>query len=180
PAAATVGLRVYALGSLRVYRGGTLLFDESWRNKPAKSVFKVLLTAHAQRSAREALAEALWPEVDPKVALNRLRVAVHDLRRKLGDLKGQCLQPQLLGQQDGAYVFDAAGRCWTDVRAFEEAVSRGRHLAAQGRLEEALAAYQHAETLHQGDYLPDDPYAEWSVAARMRLRNAHLGMLGEV
>src|SRR5437763_5491745 len=28
PAAATVGLRVYALGSLRVYRGDTLLFDE--------------------------------------------------------------------------------------------------------------------------------------------------------
>jgi DNA-binding response OmpR family regulator len=57
-ATATPALRVYALGSLRVYRGDTLLFDESWRNRPAKSVFKVLLTAHQRRSLREALAEA--------------------------------------------------------------------------------------------------------------------------
>jgi DNA-binding response OmpR family regulator len=71
-AAAPPALRVYALGSLRVYRGDTLLFDENWRNRPAKSVFKVLLTAHQQRSPREALAEALWPEVDAQVALNRV------------------------------------------------------------------------------------------------------------
>jgi DNA-binding SARP family transcriptional activator len=179
-AAATPELRVYALGSLRVYRGDTLLFDQNWRNRPAKSVFKVLLTAHHRRSPGEALAEALWPEVDAKIALNRLRVAVHDLRRQLGDLKSQGRQPHLLVQQDGAYVFDAAGRCWTDVRAFEEAVGRGRHLAAQGRLEEALAAYQQAQTLYQGDYLRDDPFADWSLAARRRLRAAHLGTLGEL
>jgi DNA-binding SARP family transcriptional activator/ActR/RegA family two-component response regulator len=173
-------LRVYALGSLRVYRGDTLLFDESWRNRPAKSVFKILLTTPNRRSTGEALAEVLWPEVDAKVAINRLRVAVHDLRRQLGDLKSQGVRPQLLVQQDGAYVFDAAGRCWTDVPAFEEAVGRGRDLAARGRLEEALAAYQQAETLYQGDYLQDDPFADWSVVVRRRLRAALLHMLGEM
>src|SRR5579875_2532855 len=34
-------LRVHALGSLRVYRDDTLLFDEGWRNKPAKLIFKL-------------------------------------------------------------------------------------------------------------------------------------------
>jgi two-component SAPR family response regulator len=180
PAAGTTGLRVCALGSLRVYQGDTLLFDESWHNKPAKSVFKVLLTTHGQRWPKEALAEALWPEVDPEAGLNRLRVAMHDLRRQLGDLKGQGPQPQLIVPQEGAYVFDAAGRCCTDVRAFEAAVGWGRDMAAQGRLEEARAAYQHAQTLYQGDYLRDDPFADWSVATRERLRETYLDMLGEL
>jgi DNA-binding SARP family transcriptional activator len=47
-------------------------------------------------------------------------------------------------------------------------------------LEEARAAYQHAQTLYQGDYLRDDPCADWSVAARERLREPYLGMLGEL
>jgi DNA-binding SARP family transcriptional activator len=67
------------------------------------------------RVPKEVLAEALWPEVDPEAGLNRLRMAVHDLRRQLGDLKGQGAQPLLLVQLEGAYVFDAAGQRCTDA-----------------------------------------------------------------
>src|SRR5919202_1952635 len=59
-------LRVYALGSLRVYCDDTLLFDESWGNKPAKTIFKILFTHAGQRYAKYILAEELWPETDPE------------------------------------------------------------------------------------------------------------------
>ncbi len=183
------GVRVYALGSLRVYRGATLLFDESWRNKPAKSVFKALLAARGQRHPKERLAEDVWPETDAESVLNRLRVAVCDLRRQLGDPKARTggtgkgrgnTGDGLIIQQDGAYVFDPDGVCWTDIQAFDDAVRRGRQLARQGRTDEALASYRDADELYQGDYLADDPYSEPTIAERERLRQAYLTMLDEM
>jgi len=192
------GVRVYTLGSLRVYRGDTLLFDESWRNKPAKSVFKSLLTARGQRHSKEKLAEDVWPETDAESVLNRLRVAVCDLRRQLGDPKARTGGTGgsggsggtgkdrgnggdgLIVQQDGAYVFDPVGVCWTDVQAFDDAVRRGRQLARQGRIDDALASYRDADELYQGDYLADDPYSEPTIAERERLRQAYLSMLEEM
>ena len=47
------------------------------------------------------------------------------------------------------------------------------------RLEEALAAFQRAEALYQGDYLRDDPFLEWTVATRERLREIHLNALSD-
>jgi len=177
------GVRVYTLGSLRVYRGATLLFDESWRNKPAKSVFKALLAARGQRHPKERLAEDVWPETDAESVLNRLRVAVCDLRRQLGDAKARHTSNNadgLIIQQDGAYVFDPGNVCWTDVQAFDDAVRRGRQLARQGRIDDALASYRDADELYQGDYLADDPYSDSSMAERERLRQAYLTMLDEM
>ncbi len=177
------GVRVYTLGSLRVYRGATLLFDESWRNKPAKSVFKALLAARGQRHPKERLAEDVWPETDAESVLNRLRVAVCDLRRQLGDSKARHNSNNVDGlivQQDGAYVFDPGKVCWTDVQAFDDAVRRGRQLARQGRIDDALASYRDADEIYQGDYLADDPYSDSSMAERERLRQAYLTMLDEM
>jgi len=177
------GVRVYTLGSLRVYRGDALLFDESWRNKPAKSVFKALLATRGQRHPKERLAEDVWPETDAESVLNRLRVAVCDLRRQLGDSKARHNRNNadgLIVQQDGAYVFDPGSVCWTDVQDFDDAVRRGRQLARQGRIDDALASYRDAEELYEGDYLADDPYSDSSMAERERLRQAYLTMLEEM
>lgn len=172
-------LRIYALGSLRVYRDDALLFDESWRNKPAKTIFKLLFTQRGKRYPKDVLAEELWPETDPEVAANRLRVAVHELRKVLSDGGRKDRRRSYIAQQEGSYFFDPEAYCWTDVQAFEDAVVRGRELASRGELEGALHAYQEAEALYQGDYLRDDPYLEWTVSVRERVREAHLGMLSD-
>lgn len=173
------GLRVYALGTLRVYHGERVLLDESWPNTPAKTIFKVLLTHHGQLVARETLMETLWPAADPTVAINRLRVAIHDLRKRLSAGPAPP-SPPLIGQQAHAYVLDQHGRCWSDVRAFEAAVAEGRTLADQERLEEALAACHRAATLYDGDYLREDLGAEWSLATRERLHVVYLGLLRQM
>ena len=178
-AARTGSLRVYALGALRVYRDNALLFDESWRNKPAKTIFKLLFTHRGQRYPKDVLAEELWPETDPDAAANRLRVAVHELRKMLGDRGRKGSEPHYITQQEGAYFFDPASPFWSDIDAFEDYVIRGREMAEAGRLDEALHAYQSAEALYQGDYLRDDPFFEWTVATRERLRELHLAMLGD-
>jgi DNA-binding SARP family transcriptional activator len=172
-------LRVFALGSLRVYRDENLLFDESWRNKPAKTIFKLLLTHFGRRYPKDVLAEELWPETDPDVAANRLRVAVHELRKMLGEGGRKDRGPTHIAQQEGAYFFDSSAPTWTDMGAFEEAATRGREMAAEGRTEEALHAYQVAEALYLGEYLRDDPFFEWTIATRERLRELHLHVLSD-
>lgn len=172
-------LRVFALGSLRVYRDEMLLFDESWRNKPAKTIFKLLLTHMGRRYPKDVLAEELWPETDPDVAANRLRVAVHELRKMLGEGGRKNGGPSHIAQQEGAYFFDSAAPVWTDMSAFDAAATRGRAMAAEGKAEEALHAYQVAEALYLGEYLRDDPFFEWTIATRERLRELHLHVLSD-
>lgn len=173
-------LRIYALGSLRVYRDEMLLFDEGWRNKPAKTIFKLLFTGRGRRFPKDVLAEILWPESDPDAAANRLRVAVHELRKMLTDRGVAKKLPSYIAQQEGAYYFDTTLDHWTDVDAFELQIRRARESLDHGEEEEALASFQAAEALYQGDYLRDDPFFEWSTASRERLREEHLSMLAQV
>jgi two-component SAPR family response regulator len=172
-------LRVYALGSLRVYRDTRLIFDESWRNKPAKTIFKLLFTHRGQRYPKDVLLEELWPETDPGVASNRLRVAVHELRKMLsGGGKDKSIS-QHIGQQEGSYYFDSAVTCWSDVDSFERYIRHAREMTLAERSDEALQAYRSAEALYQGDFLRDDPFFEWSISTRERLRESHLNALSD-
>jgi two-component SAPR family response regulator len=172
-------LRIYTLGSLRVYRDEGLLFDESWRNKPAKTIFKLLFTNRGHRYPKDVLAEELWPETDPDVAANRLRVAVHELRKMLGDRGKRGAAPNYIGQQEGAYFFDPSAPYWSDVDAFQEFVDLGCERAETGQHDDALQAFRKAEALYQDDYLRDDPFLEWTISTRERLREAHLNMLSD-
>lgn len=174
------GLRVFTLGSLRVYRDDALLFDESWRNKPAKTIFKLLFTHAGQRYPKDVLAEELWPETSPDVATNRLRVAIHELRKMLADRGRKEKGASFIAQQEGTYFFDPTLECWCDANEFDDTVKRGKELAHRGDLDEALHAYQQAEALYQDDYLRDDQFLEWTVSARERLREQHLSLLSDV
>ncbi len=172
-------LRVYGLGSLRVYRDDVLLFDESWRNKPAKTIFKLLFASRGQRYPKDVLLEELWPEADPDIASNRLRVAVHELRKTLGEGSRKKSVRTHIAQQEGSYYFDTAVSYWSDVREFEEQIEQGRALAEAGKIDQALQAYRRAEVLYGGDFLRDDPFFEWTVSTRERLREAHLRGLSD-
>lgn len=172
-------LRVYTLGSLRVYLDDALLFDESWRNKPAKTIFKLLVTHRGRRYPKDVLTEELWPDTDANTAVNRLRVAIHELRKVLGDRGRKEPGASYIAQQEGAYYFDTATLCWSDAEEFEAFVRQGRELLSEGNQEEALHAFQRAEALYQGDYLRDDLYLEWTLSTREQLRELHLDMLGE-
>lgn len=173
-------LRIFTLGSLRVYRDELQLFDESWRNKPAKTIFKLLLTSRGQRYPKDVLLEYLWPDADPDVAANRLRVAVHELRKMLGGKgRGQSAQ-SVIAQQEGSYYFDIGRACWVDMEAFEQQVSLGTAAMKRDDTDAALQAFQAAEALYQGEYLRDDPFFEWTIGTRERVRETHLNMLSEV
>ncbi len=113
----------------------------------------VYLCLHLGRDCpREELAEALWPEEDPQITANRLRVTLTSLRHQL-ELPGM-LPGSVLDASRAGYVRLRSESVWCDVPAFEQALR-------QGNSSEAVR-------LACGPLLPGF-YDDWILTERERL-----------
>src|SRR5205823_1512695 len=70
-----VGLRLYCLGPFEIYFGDDLL--PLRRMSKGRTILKFLASRPRQPVFRDTLLETLWPDEDPDVANNRLKVAMH-------------------------------------------------------------------------------------------------------
>jgi DNA-binding SARP family transcriptional activator len=164
-------LAVHLLGRFRV-----TLNDRPVDKLPSgrsRSLFEYLLAHRDPWPPREALMDVFWPGAAPAAARNNLNVAVHTLRRAFqtaGDVR-------VLLFEQGSYRLHPDLRLWVDVDEFDHHVRAGRQLEAAGELVGAMAEYELAVSVYQGDFLADDPYEEWSVLTRERLRLAYLDIV---
>jgi DNA-binding SARP family transcriptional activator len=117
--------------------------------------------------------ETFWPNSTPNSARNSLNVAVHGVRRAL---RAAADVPVVVLSR-GTYRLHPDVRLWLDVEEFERHVGRGRVLEEANEPTRATAEYELAASLYQGDFLADDPYQEWPVLLRERLRLAYLDTL---
>src|SRR3712207_3734123 len=76
-------VRVRMLGGFSVSVGPRTVEEGGWRLKKAASLIKLLALAPGHRLHREQAIELLWPELDPKPALNNLHYTLHVARRIL-------------------------------------------------------------------------------------------------
>jgi DNA-binding SARP family transcriptional activator len=137
------------------------------------SVLKFLLLHHKQYTSREVLMETFWPEAEPETARNCLNVALYSLRKAL---RSVTFLPLVIFE-DGAYRLEPSLQIWLDVEEFESRVSAGQRLEMGNQLTAAIAEYEAAISLCQGDLLEQNPYEEWTVLDRERLRIAYLEIL---
>jgi DNA-binding SARP family transcriptional activator len=142
----------------------------AWPSRRGRALLLYLLVHRDPWPSREALMEEFWPGAAPAAARNSLNVAVHGLRRTAADA-------HLVRFEDGHYRLDPDVRLWLDVEEFERHVEGGRELEKAGEATAAAAEYELAASLYQGDFLAEDPYEEWPVLTRERLRLAYLDTL---
>jgi DNA-binding SARP family transcriptional activator len=169
--AATPSLAVHLLGRLRVSLDGVAV--EDWPSGRGRSMFKYLLTHRDPWPRREVLMEVFWPDSPPAAARNSLNVAAHGLRRALR----AAVDVPVVVLRDGSYRLAGDVRLWVDVDEFERHAEAGRRLEAAGEQADAIAEYELAAALYGGDFLADDPYEEWPVLTRERLRLTYLDLL---
>src|SRR5918994_3108325 len=81
--AAPQTLRLWLLGGFRVSVGSRSIGEEEWHLRKATSLLKLLALVPGHRLHREQAMELLWPDLDPKAALNNLHYALHVVRRTL-------------------------------------------------------------------------------------------------
>jgi DNA-binding SARP family transcriptional activator len=160
-------LRIHVLGGSRVesHEGP---IGGHWLEQRPGQILKYLLTERDRVVLREEIAETIWPGADPRV-LGRVRHFMHALR--------VCLEPGRAPRDPSSFILSAHGgyaldrtRVWIDADEFEHQVrlgfaelDAGRDDAARGRLSSAMELYR-------GDFLADEPYADWAIGERDRLR----------
>jgi DNA-binding SARP family transcriptional activator len=154
---------------------GIMIGDLKVKLPPSRglSVLKYLLLHHKQYISREMLMDIFWPDAEAKTARNNLNVAIHSLRKSLRSI----IFLPIISFENGAYRLQDELQIWLDVEEFERCVKSGCRLEAQNQLSSALAEFETAISLYQGDFLEENPYEEWTILDRERLRVAYLESL---
>lgn len=172
-------LEIRCLGPFELHCRGSLVPPDRVTRRKALTLLKFLLTCDGRPVPKDTLMELLWPEVEPEAGANRLRVVIHALR--------QLVEPPCLGgkwvfiQNEGdRYHFNTGAPCRIDAKEFKMLVDLSRQAEAKGNAEAAARAYEEAVLLYRGDFLEDEPFAEWCWPERERLRETCLEALNRL
>lgn len=160
-------LRISAFGRMHVDSPEGPLGGKWLQQRPGH-VLKYLVCERNRVVHAEEIAEALWPGAGP-AALNNVRHFIHSLRDKLEPDRPKRTPSSFIVAVQGGYAIDRR-RVQIDADDFEEAAKTGIDAARRGATSEAEAALAHALELYRGDFLSDEPYAEWAYPERDRLR----------
>ncbi|MFC1463245.1 MAG: BTAD domain-containing putative transcriptional regulator [Candidatus Brachytrichaceae bacterium NZ_4S206] len=146
---------------------------EQWPPGRGRTLFKYLIMNHRQPQPRDVLMEMFWPDAAPEAARNSLNVALHGLRQAFRAVTDETI----LEHSAGSYRFNPRLKIWVDVEEFERHAKLGIQFEAAGKLAEAASEYEVANGLYQGDFLASEPYEEWTILPRERLRLSFLDVL---
>nr|MDP8944278.1 winged helix-turn-helix domain-containing protein [Actinomycetota bacterium] len=175
--AAAAGLAVVApplivnlLGGFVVRRGPWIVDGEAWERPMAARLVRFLAVHRDAVVPDDLLFEAFWPDSSLAAARRGLQVAVSRARAVL-DPPGA--DTSVIEAADRAYRLRLE-QAIVDVDEFERMADAA--LGEQGRPRRALL--ERARALWGGEPLPEDRYAEWSVAWRERLVDRYIDVLG--
>ncbi len=157
-------LTAHLLGAFRVSIDDRAI--EKWPGSRGLAVLKYLLANFKEDISRDVLMDIFWPDAGPDAARNNLNVALHNLRQAFRT----ALQEPVVVFERGNYCLNPALIVWTDVDEFERHFQAGRQLESAGQVTASQNEYEIATNLYQGDFLNDDPYEEWPIITRERLR----------
>jgi DNA-binding SARP family transcriptional activator len=173
-------LRLHLLGDLELWRDGESVPPDAWQSRKVRQLLGILVTHRHRTVSSDELIEWLWPDLGLESARNSLWVAISHLRRVLepGEA-GRGASTFILTEPPG-YRFDPDGRCQIDVDDFLVQVRAGQEQQRRGEWTAAIDAYLAAQALYRGDYLAPDPYEDWAIPTRERLRETFLEMKGSL
>ena len=156
---------VAALGRVSVSVDGHSR-DGDWLQQRPGQVFRYLLASRDGARRSEAIASALWPERGPSAVAN-VRYCIFKLREQLAE-RGD--------PADSVVARDAAGyridlrRVELDVDVFQAKSLAGITAHRGGDSTQAEQDLGEALRLYRGEFLADDPYADWAFSEREYLR----------
>ena len=163
-------LRIRALGPMQLEGGGAVREGDWLAHRPGQ-VLKYLVAARGRAVAADELLTAFWPQADGTPAATNVRQAVHALRDRMEPgRERQAASRYIAGRRGGGYEL-IAGMVLVDADVFTAAAEAGLAALREGDAPRAEAALARAATLYRGDFLADEPDAEWALPERARLRS---------
>jgi len=176
-------VRIRTLGRFEATVNGRPIEGGRAITRQAKIALALLVWAGESGLSRQRLQAILWPDQPPSRARNALNVTIHHLRRALEPDLREPRHSRFIIRIDRSYFFRPQAGAWIDSEAFERLCEQGHRRAREGDLEAAIAAFQDALALYQGDYF-DDPEMDLPVevesirqALRRRFSQACWGLV---
>jgi|SRR4051812_10075605 DNA-binding SARP family transcriptional activator len=162
------GITVVSLGLTQVWSGGSQIGSD-WLPQRAGEVLKYLISRRGRPASAEEVAEQIWPDAGPRTARS-VRYYVHALRKRLEPFADEPpARSRIVLHEGGRYMLSP--RVALDADEFEAAVATGRARFEAGEIDSAVRSLAHAVSLYGGEFLADEPYAEWAIPERDRLRS---------
>jgi DNA-binding SARP family transcriptional activator len=159
-------VKVAALGRLSVSVDGRSR-DGDWLQHRPGEVFRYLLASRHSAQRSEAIATALWPDRGPSAVAN-VRYCIFKLREQLAERGNPA---GLLVARDAAGYRIDLRRVELDVDVFQTKSAAGIAAHRRGDSAGAEATLAEALALYRGEFLGDDPYADWAFNEREYLRS---------
>jgi DNA-binding SARP family transcriptional activator len=161
-------LRMFTLGRTRIESGEGPMGGEWLAHRPGE-LLKYLVTERGRIVPLEELVDVFWPQAGRNGATN-VRQAVHALRERLEPTRIKHAPSAFVQARKGGYEIDQEN-VWIDAEEFEAGSRAGLEARRRSDLETAKPALERAAMLYRGDFLADEPYAEYALAERDRLRD---------
>ncbi|MGF1506623.1 MAG: BTAD domain-containing putative transcriptional regulator, partial [Anaerolineae bacterium] len=167
-------LRVHLLGAFQVFRGEERLSQSDWQRDKARHLFQFLLTRRDVLLEKERILDAMWPDLSPRSANQHFKVSLNALYH--------ALEPDRVPGSPSAYIVREGNRYGiregadmvVDVDVFTQRVAEADDLVTHDP-DAALARYQQALDVYQGEYLHEFTYdAAWYREERERLHSMYL------
>ncbi len=125
-----------------------------------------LVTRPGFSAARDEVVDALWPNLDPEVALNSLNQTVYFLRRVFEPGYQEDLSPQ--------YVHHDSDVLWLDRELVRATSTECAALLGRPATDHTAADTDQLSQIYAGKFALDFAYEEWAVPYRDRLHAAYL------
>lgn len=162
----TPELAIRTFGRTHVEARGHSL-DGQWLCQRAGQILKYLVCQRDTIAMADEIAESIWPGKGQR-AISNTRHVIHRLRDTLEPLRLPHERSSYIVALGGGYTLDR-DRMWLDVDEFERAIQRGTAAAQRGDTETAARDLQRGIDLYRGEFLADEPYADWAYDERGRL-----------
>jgi DNA-binding SARP family transcriptional activator len=140
----------------------------NWLQQRSGQILKYLICERDRVVQAEEIAQALWPS-SGRQGLSSVRHFIHGLRDKLEPGRSRRGGTPFIVTVRGGYAVNRR-HVRIDADLFTEAVRDGLGALERGEDEMAGQMLELAMSLYRGDLLEDEPYAEWAMPERDRLR----------
>jgi len=163
-------IKVKTLGGFEVDRLGHLLNAKSWGRDKTMQLFQFLVSNRKRKALhKEQIIDRLWEDANDR----DFKVALHGVNKALEPDRPARQEPTYLVRQGQSYCLNL-NTIWIDVEALEQYITIA-NTAYNENETLSIKAYQSAIKLHQGTYLPNRIYEDWSSEERERIQVLALG-----
>ena len=165
---------IKTLGGFDVLLRGDPVPSSAWQSRVAREVVWMLLSKRFRPINREVLMDRLWPDEDPAKSANRLSVALTTIRKVFDPDRDYDADRYVQANRDTVSLNPS--HLSIDVEEFLVSSRRGRTLLRDGKLDEGIALLSSAEASYVGEFLEEQPYAEWAIPLREEARSEYMSV----